>query len=236
MSRIVAGIQSRMGSTRLPGKALMQLGNKPLVHWVIDRLQRAAHVNQVWLLTTTNPEDDALVAAVKDKVKVIRGDSQDVASRYDKLFAITGADAVLRVTGDCPLIDAALIDALVDHYTELAANYGHILSQPYYESSYPNGFNAELISKNAFETMLQLSSTADREHVTPAIDRYPEVFQIARLAPPPNLSRPQWKLSVDTAADLQLVQSIVTALGDASEYATVKEIVTVLDIHPEWQV
>lgn len=236
MSRIVAGIQARMGSTRLPGKALMQLGNKPLVHWVIDRLQSAACIDQVWLLTTTDPKDDALVAAVASKVKVIRGDSQDVASRYSQLFALTGADAVLRVTGDCPLIDGALIDTLVNHYNQLAANYGHILSQPYYEPSYPNGFNAELISKDAFEMMLKLSSTADREHVTPVVERHPEAFQIARLAPPSSLSRPQWKLSVDTAVDLQLVQLIVTALGDAAEYATVQEIVTILDAHPEWQV
>lgn len=235
MSRIVAGIQARMGSTRLPGKSLISLGEKPIIHWVIDRLLLAKTIDEVWLLAPTNPEDAALVAAVQEKVKVIQGHPQDVASRYQTLFEKTDATFVLRVTGDCPLVDAALIDRLVDQYFTTGASYGHIVAQPYYDPSYPNGFNAELFSWEAFQRMRILETTlSDREHVTLAVDQFPEQFVITRLAPPPELSRPQWKLSVDTIEDLNRVRSVVEALGNSAEFAAFEDILAVLDAHPEW--
>lgn len=223
-----------MGSTRLPGKALMPIADSPLIHWVIERVKAAQKVDQVWLLTTTNPEDDRLIEAVIDTVSVLRGDAQDVASRYQALFEKTGASHILRITGDCPFIDAALINTLVELAQTTQADYAHILAQAYYNPSYPNGFNAELFSHAAFQTMLRLNTPADREHVTAVVDRYPEQFTIARLAPPGELSRPQWKLSVDTAEDLDRVRSIAAALGQ-SQQSTVQQIIAILDDHPEWQ-
>lgn len=236
MSRVIAGIQARMGSTRLPGKSLMLLGQKPIIHWTIDRLQLAETIDEVWLLAPTNPEDAALIAAVQDKVNVIQGDTQDVASRYQTLFEQTKATLLLRITGDCPLVDGALIDRLVYQYRSTGANYGHILAQPHYNPSYPNGFNAELFSWEAFQTMRRLETNlADREHVTLAVDQFPDQFVITRLAPPDELSRPQWKLSIDTIEDFNRVKSIVEALSDRAEFASVAEILAVLDAHPEWQ-
>ncbi len=245
MSRIVAGIQARMGSTRLSGKALMPIADQPLVHWVIERVKSARKLDQVWLLTTTNSEDDVLAEAMAKTVNILRGDPQDVASRYQTLFEKTDATHVLRITGDCPLVDAALIDALIELAQTTQADYAHILAQAYYNPSYPNGFNAELFSYAAFQTMLRLNTPADCEHVTAAVDRYPEQFTIARLTPPVELSRPQWKLSVDTAEDLARIRSIVAALEQISGQgtqqhkacqSTVQQIIAVLDAHPEWQV
>jgi spore coat polysaccharide biosynthesis protein SpsF (cytidylyltransferase family) len=236
MSQVIAGIQARMGSTRLPGKSLMDLGGKAMIHWVIDRVKRASQIDEVWLLTTTNPEDDALAAAVEAKVNILRGDSQDVRSRYELLIQKTGASLVFRITGDCPFVDWILLDALFELRQREDADYSHILGQPYYQPSYPNGFNAELFTKDAFHKIVQLGTTvADKEHVTPPVDTFIEQFKIARLAPCQELSRPQWKLSVDTKDELNLVRLIVNCLGVNAENASVKDIIAVLDTHPEWR-
>ncbi|NEQ36714.1 MAG: NTP transferase domain-containing protein [Okeania sp. SIO3I5] len=236
MKKVVAGIQARMGSTRLPGKSLMPICSKPLIHWVIDRVKKASKIDEVWILTTTNSEDDALVASVESKVGVVRGYSQDVRSRYNQLIEKTGAFLVVRVTGDCPLVDGALLDAVVELNRQDGAEYSNIQGQPYYETAYPNGFNAEVFSIEAFKRMFLLGNTdEDREHVTPTVDKFPEKFKISRLAPPIELSRKHWKLSVDTAEELQRVRLIAEALGEMAEYASVKDIVAVLDAHSEWQ-
>lgn len=231
----VVGIQARMGSTRLPGKSLMPLRHQPMLRWVIDRVRLSQHVDEVWILTTTNPEDDALANAFTDVVPIIRGDVHDVASRYQQLFQSTRASRVFRITGDCPLIDGRLLDKVIALHDRQHADYTHILAQPYYDLSYPNGFNAELFTIEAFERMRQLgSSTAAREHVTLPIDHYPEKFNIARLAPSPRLSRPDWKLSVDTQTDFDRVAAIVDALGSTAVKASVEDIVAALDAHPQW--
>ncbi|MBE8985970.1 cytidylyltransferase domain-containing protein [Nostoc sp. LEGE 12450] len=236
MSRVVAGIQARMGSTRLPGKSLIDLGGKPIIHWVIDRVKRANQIDEVWVLTTTNPEDDALVKAVESKANILRGDPQDVRSRYNLLIQKTNASLIFRITADCPLIDWTLLDALVYLKHRENADYTHILAQPCYQTSYPNGFNAELFTKDAFAKISQLgTSTADKEHVTLAVDNFPEKFKIARLGSSQEFSRPQWKLSVDTNEELNRVRLIISSLGTDAEYASVKDIVAVLDAHPEWQ-
>ncbi|MDJ0616485.1 MAG: NTP transferase domain-containing protein [Calothrix sp. MO_192.B10] len=236
MSRVVVGIQARMGSTRLPGKSLMEIGGKPIVHWVIDRVKQASQIDEIWVLTTTNPEDDALVAAVESKTNVLRGDVQDVRSRYNMLIQKTGASLIFRITADCPLVDWTLLDALVELMHRENAEYSHVLAQSCYCMSYPNGFNAELFSKDAFNKMNMLGTTAaDQEHVTLAVDNFSQQFKIARLAPPKELSRPQWKLSVDTKEELNRVRLIVDSLGTIAEYASIQDIVAVLDTHPEWQ-
>ncbi|MDZ8189547.1 MAG: NTP transferase domain-containing protein [Nostoc sp. ChiSLP02] len=236
MSRVVAGIQARMGSTRLPGKSLIDLGGKPIIHWVIDRVKRASQIDEVWVLTTTNPEDDVLVTAVENRANVLRGDPQDVRSRYNLLIQKTDPSLIFRITGDCPLIDWTLLDALVNLKQREDADYTHILAQPHYQTSYPNGFNAELFTKDAFAKMSELgTSAADKEHVTLVVDNFPEKFKIARLGSSQELSRRQWKLSVDTNEELNRVRLIVNSLGANAEYASVKDIVAVLDAHPEWQ-
>lgn len=236
MSRVVVGIQARMGSTRLPGKSLMKIAEKPVVHWVIDRVKKASQIDEIWVLTTTNPEDDALVAAVESKTNVLRGDAQDVRSRYDMLIQKTGASLIFRITADCPLIDWILLDALVDLIHRENADYSHVLAQSCYGMSYPNGFNAELFSKNAFNKMTMLGTTAaDNEHVTLAVENFSQQFKIARLVPPKELSRPEWKLSVDTKEELNRVRLIVDSLGAIAEYASLEDIVAILDTHPEWR-
>lgn len=233
--RTIVGIQARMGSTRLPGKSLMRLGYKPMLRWVIDRVRLAQHVDEIWLLTTTNPEDDVLEQTFADVVPVLRGDAYNVASRYQQLLQRTGASRLLRITGDCPLIDGHLLDEVIQLHEAQQADYTNVLAQPYYDPGYPNGFNAELFTAEAFEKMLELGrSSAAQEHVTLPVDEWPLEFKVSRLAPPPSLSRPTWKLSVDTQSDFDRITAIIHALGSGASHASVADIIAVLDAHPEW--
>ena len=227
---IVAGIQARMDSRRLPGKALLPLGGRPMIHWTIDRIRQSKVVDDVVLLTTDRSVDDALAEAVREKVRVIRGDTDDVLSRYHCLISSTKADVVLRVTGDCPLVDATLIDNLILLHRREGTDYAHIAAQPEYVLSFPNGVNTEAVTAGAMSKLFAAATTKeDREHVTLPVSRDPTLFTVSRLVPPPTLSRPHYKLSVDTEADLESVSRVVHRLGQSAMTATVSDIVQAMD-------
>lgn len=234
-SSIVVGIQARMGSSRLPGKSLINVVGKPLVHWVIDNVKRSELIDSVWLLTSSSTRDDPLVASVSKLVNVIRGDELDVRSRYRQLFETTGASNVVRVTGDCPFIDGELIDKLVLEHIRNKTDYCHIASQPYFEFSYPNGFNAEIFTEDAFNRMEQFGDSMPyKEHVTLSVIQHPKSFRYGCLNPPFQYSRPTWKLSVDTANDLNRIRTIAQMLCEKGFTTNIKNVIAICDEHPEW--
>jgi spore coat polysaccharide biosynthesis protein SpsF len=234
MTRVVAGIQARMGSSRLPGKSLAPLAGVPLIGWAVSRVGRARWIDEVWVLTTDGREDDALVDLVaRDfaSARILRGSAADVRSRYAALLERTGATDLVRVTADCPLVDPALLDRLIELHRARETDYANILAQSRHQLAYPNGLNGEVVSAAAFARMTELGDAdRHREHVTIAIDEHPEAFRTASLSPPPALSRPQVKLSVDTEADLERVRRVVEAIGDgAIESAGAAAIVAACD-------
>lgn len=232
---IVVGIQARMGSARLPGKSLADVAGKPLVQWVVDRCRLSTRIDEVWLLTTTSRLDDALAEAMNRQLPVFRGHETDVRSRYRELFELTGAARMVRITGDCPLMDGRLLDELINAHIESGSDYHHIAAQAQFDPGYPNGFNAEVFTAEAFLRMENLGDAPEyKEHVTWALETHPQAFRSGRLRPPPGLSRPSWKLSVDTAAELERIRQIVEALGDRAARATVADIVALIDAHPQW--
>lgn len=227
---IVAGIQARLDSARLPGKALLDLQGRPLIHWTIDRLRRSRKLDDVFLLTSDRIIDDPLVEAVAGKVGVLRGSATDVLSRFVALQRTTQATVVVRVTGDCPLIDPMLVDDMLALHERTAVDYAHIAAQPEYPLAFPNGMNAEALTASAIERLHAMStSVADREHVTLAVTNHPKCFVIERLLPPRDLSRPQYKLSVDTPADFERVSRLVAQLGPSAIDAGVRDLVLGMD-------
>ncbi len=233
MSRVVAGIQARMGSSRLPGKSLALLGGLPIIGWVVNRVGRARRIDEVWVLTTENPEDDPLadlVARDLPGAHLLRGSPSDVRDRYARLLERSGATDVVRVTADCPLVDAALLDRLIELHREQRTDYANIRAQSHHAIAYPHGLNGEVLTASAFERMCALGDEPrHREHVTIAIDEHPEAFRTATLAPPPALSRPRAKVCVDTPDDLERVRRLVEALGPGALAAGVPEIVAACD-------
>jgi len=232
MSRVVAGIQARMGSSRLPGKSLAPLGELPIIAWVVERVARARRIDEVWVLTTENPEDDALAdaAAGLPGARVLRGSAPDVRDRYARLLDRSGATDLVRVTADCPLVDPALLDQLIDLHRGQHTDYANIRAQSRHAIAYPHGLNGEVLTAAAFARMVELGDEPrHREHVTIAIDEHPQAFRTATLAPPPALSRPHAAICVDTPDDLDRVRRVVAALGPGALYAGVEEIVAACD-------
>lgn len=233
MSPVVAGIQARMGSSRLPGKSLAALNGLPIIAWVVKRVARARRIDEVWVLTTDRPEDDALADVVVHDlpgVRLLRGSPTDVRDRYTRMVERSGATDVVRVTADCPLVDPALLDELIELHLAQGTDYANILAQSHHVISYPHGLNGEVMTRAAFSRMVELGhEPRHREHVTIAFDEHPEAFRTASLSPPPALSRPHASVCVDTPDDLERVRRVVEALGPGALDAGAAEIVAACD-------
>jgi spore coat polysaccharide biosynthesis protein SpsF len=142
----------------------------------------------------------------------------------------SGATDVVRVTANCPLVDPALLDQLIDLHRAQRTDYASIRAQSHHAIAYPHGLDGEVLTRAAFSRMAELGhEPRHREHVTIAIDENPQAFRTGTLTPPPALSRPHASVCVDTADDLQRVRRVVEALGPAALDAGVKEIVAACD-------
>jgi spore coat polysaccharide biosynthesis protein SpsF (cytidylyltransferase family) len=209
--RTVAVIQARMGSTRFPGKVLADLCGRPVLAHVIDRVSRAGCVDDVVVATTTDPSDDA-VAALADELgaNVNRGPVDDVLTRYLGAARDHAADVVVRVTADCPLLDPAILDAVVSARAEVDAEYASNVMPP----TYPEGYDVEAVTLECLERLdVEALSDWEREHVTVRIREHPEDFRTVNVSNDRDLSA--IRLTVDVARDLDRVASILAALPSA---------------------
>jgi spore coat polysaccharide biosynthesis protein SpsF len=196
---------------------------------------QSENIDEIWLLTTTNLIDNPLASHFAGKIGMIRGHETDVRSRYESLFQQSQASHVIRVTGDCPLISPSLIDTLVDQCLSQDVEYGHISAQAFYPQSYPNGMNAELFGHKAFVKMIRMGNDErHKEHPTLPVDEWPDDFKILRICPPDALSRPKWKLSVDTLEDFERIERVIGQLGEEPILASIEQIIRVLDENPLW--
>ena len=233
MTRIIAGIQARLGSSRFPGKSLAMLNNEPLIHWVIRGIRRATLIDDLVVLTTTRELDDRLVNVIGERAKVLRGHPDNVQSRFSDLIEQTECSHIIRITADNPLVNGNLLDELIQLGNEQQTEYSHILAQSVYEQAFPTGLNGEYFTVAAFEKMKRLGNeTRHQEHVTLAVDEFPDQFTIGRLAAPPECCRPQVKLSVDSPPDLARIEQILKSLGPRARDATVAEVIETVDRIP----
>ena len=150
---VVAIIQARLGSTRLPGKVLKKIQNKVVLDYVIDRLKTCKKIDEIVLAITTNKKDDVLEKYAKDKkINYIRGSEEDVLSRYYEAAKKYNADIIVRITSDCPLIDPKIVDEIITKHLENNADYtANII-----ERTYPRGLDTEVFNFNTLETSFKL--------------------------------------------------------------------------------
>lgn len=205
--RVVAVVQTRLGSTRLPGKALADLGGRPLLAVLLDRLGAATTLDEVVVATTEDPADDAVEdVATAAGVRVVRGSTDDVLGRFVRAAADAEAGTVVRVTGDCPLVDPALVDELV---TVFRADAG--LDYLALGSSWPEGADVEAFTRAALEEADHRATAApDREHVTRWLKRAPDT-RLRLLERGVDLG--QVRLTVDEQPDLDVLRELVAKLG-----------------------
>lgn len=223
--RTVAILQARMSSSRLPGKVLMPVGGLPLVVFMIERVRQSQSIDELVLATSVEASDDPLVDAVqKIGVRVVRGPLDDVLARFEKAADLAQADIVVRLTGDCPLIDPRLIDRVVAEIASGAALY----ASNCVPATYPDGldceaFSAGLLRRAARDARLQ----SEREHVTPWI-REAASERSANIECAVDLSGIRW--TVDYPEDLQNVRAMVDYLGPRAAQADLFDLLRAHDV------
>lgn len=201
---------ARMSSRRLPGKALRPLAGRPVLAWVLERLQRVARAGVVVLATSDQPDDDRLAGLAEDAgVALYRGPLDDVAARMRGAMRAFDLRRAVRISADSPFIDPALIDHMADGAaTDLVTN---VLRR-----TYPPGCSVEIIDGAALTRSADLAETAaDHEHVTSAFYRRPDLFSIRSIEAPDDRYA-GLRLTVDTHDDLQRLDILARALGDTA--------------------
>ena len=224
--RVVAIIQARMGSTRLPGKIIERIGDQSLIEILVNRLKKSKNLDDIVIATTDNKDDDVVEKLCHKKgINCYRGSEEDVLGRYVEASKVFNADVVVRITGDNPLTDVDLVDKLVVAHIQNNAQYTYSLDTPL-------GVSAEIIDSNVLKDINRKNVLdSEREHVTPYIRYHPENYKIIEINS--DLKNQNIRLTVDTSEDLKLIKTIHEHLGDLENLRT-NDIINFLKNHPEF--
>lgn len=228
--KVVAVIQARMGSTRLPGKVLMDISGKPMLARVVERLSRAKRLCETIVATTSKTSDDPIVQLCHENAwAYFRGSDTDVLDRYFHGSMAFQADVVVRITSDCPLVDPTIVDKLVRIFLAGQQVFDYVSNN--HPPSYPRGMDVEVIRFSALKQAWEEDTNfAWREHVTPYIRLHPEMFKLYNVKSDCDFSTMRW--TVDTPEDLEFVRTIYSHFGhDAFSWL---EVLLALEKHTEW--
>ncbi len=229
---VVAVIQARMSSSRLPGKVLADLSGAPILARVVERARAASRVNAVWVACSNSPADDPIVdRCLAIGVPFVRGDEMDVLGRFVAAADAAAADIIVRLTADCPLLDPDVIDRVV---AEITTNPGTDYASNVTERSFPRGLDVEAFTRVALQRMDHLGrSAAAREHVTiPVRLEHPDGFVSRSVKSGVDDSDLRW--TVDTPADLEFVRRAYQALGLADRPQPYAALVSWCRANPKW--
>lgn len=230
--RIEAYIQARMGSTRLPGKVLKEVLGRPLLDYLVERVQEAKELCDLVILTTTQAIDDPIAHYCKEKnLACFRGSEENVLERYYKCAHSRKPDAIVRITADCPLIDPEVIDRAVKVFRESRPSVDYVSNS--LEQTFPRGLDVEVFSFKALEKAYREAQTLyEKEHVTPYLYRHPELFRLQNVSCSP--SYPQHRWTVDTPEDFALVRLMLENLYPFNPKFHLKDMLELIALHPEW--
>jgi len=201
--KIVAIVQARMGSTRLPNKVMKKIGGVPLIELLLARLSRSNEIHQIVVATSKDKKNDPLVEHVKKLgYFCYRGSENNVLQRYLDAAKKVSADVVVRVTGDCPLIDHEVVDQVVSHFRKLKVDYVSNISPP----TYPDGLDTEVFTLAALSRASRESTSKhEHEHVTPYLRR-PGFFETKNVSNSEDFSSLRW--TVDEHEDFQVISNV----------------------------
>ena len=228
--RVVAIVQARMGSTRLPGKVMKDLLGKPVLIRDINRIRRAKRIDEVVIATTIKPEDDTIVALCEEEGwPCFRGNEDDLLDRYYRAAQAFDADVIVRITSDCPMIDPGVVDSVIEEFLSLREEVDYV-SNALPPRTFPRGLDTEVMTFEALErAWREDNDPALREHATPYIYRNPETFRLHRVANEVDLSHHRWTL--DTPEDLAFIRAVYDHFGH--DHFTWTDTLRYLDQHPE---
>ena len=225
--KVVALVQARTGSVRLPQKVLKPILNKPMIELLLSRLSRSTELDEIVVATSKEKRDDKLESTVESLgFKCTRGSEKDVLDRFYKSAKFLEADVIVRITGDCPLVDSYLVDECIREYKKQEVDYFSNIDPV----TYPDGLDIEVMSFQSLERAnLEAETDFDREHVTPYI-RNSDSFSKSSIQHEEDLSGQRW--SVDEPEDLIVVSKIFEYFSPDIFFGW-KKVIELLEIRPE---
>ncbi len=230
--RVVATIEARMGSSRLPGKVLMPAMGEPMLLHLVRRLRAVSSLDEIVVATTKNAADQPIVDfAHAQGVASFRGSEDDVLARVICAGESAQADVLVEITGDCPVIDPDLVEQTIrmfmTHDVDYASN--SIIR------SYPDGMDTQVMSMQALRNSAEMTQDAlDREHVSRFICQHPERYRIVNLVAPPSLHWPELGLTLDEAGDYNLLRKLIETLAPANPLFGCADVIAFLRAEPQW--
>ncbi len=231
--KVIATIEARMGSTRLPGKVMLPLSGQPMILRLVERIRQSKIVDEVVVATTVNPTDRIIVETCeRNGIKVLAGSEMDITQRLLDAASTENANYIVQLTGDNPLIDSTLIDVAVN--TLIDSQYDYVTN--YKVNSLTIGFNVRCFSFSALQRAAELSNDPDdRIHGSYFIHRNPELFSIGQAEVSEFLQRDDIRLTVDEPNDFEMVRRVFETLYPLKTHFTAIDIIELVDRFPEWR-
>lgn len=229
--KILAVLQARTSSTRLPGKVLKKILDKPLLQLQIEREKRSNKIDHLIVATSDEISDKPLQELCNSiGVDCFRGNLENVLDRFYQAALIYSPEYVVRLTGDCPLVDPNLLDEIIQFC--LDGNYDYATNA--LEPTYPDGLDVEIFRFSCLEDAWKNAKLPSQlEHVTPYINRQPEKFKIGHYKGSRDLSYLRW--TVDEPEDFELVKTIYENLYPSKPEFTTSDILEFLELYPSWK-
>jgi spore coat polysaccharide biosynthesis protein SpsF len=225
--RVEAIIQARMGSTRLPGKVMMDLCGKPVLWHVVERVKQAAQVDEIVVATSTKQADHRIDTFCRENgINCFRGEGSDVLSRYYGASTVYPGDGIVRITADCPLVDPHVIDEVIACYRDSSCEYASNFGE---KRTYPRGLDCEIFSASLLKRAVhEATEEYEREHVTPFM--YWKQERVAYVTRQQDESSMRWTL--DTREDFQLIEAIYQKFYHGKHDFYTEEILAFLKENP----
>jgi len=229
--KIVATIEARMTSTRLPGKVMMPVLGKPILYYLVERLKSVPSIDEIVLATTLNKTDDKIIEfAISENISYFRGSEDDVMLRVVEAADSVDADIVVEITGDCPIIDPQIVEQTILMYRANNADYvsnGHV-------RSFPDGMDTQVFALDVLKKSLSMTNELlDHEHVTLHIRNNPQLFTKINFVAPPELDWPELGLTLDEQNDYDLLKIIIEHFSQENILFSCLEVVQFLRSRPD---
>ena len=226
---IVAILQARVSSSRLPGKVVKPILGRPVLSLQLERVQRSTAIDQIVVATSVERSDDTLEALCsRMAIPCFRGSLDDVLDRFYQAAIVYHPDHLVRLTGDCPLIDPIVIDQVIAFYLNVDCDYASNTLEP----TFPDGLDVEIFRFSTLEQAWEEAKLpSQREHVTPFIYGHPERFRLGSFKG--SLDRSDLRWTIDEAEDFELVRQIYEELYPQNPNFSTEDILALVERRPE---
>ena len=235
--KTIAIIQARMGSKRLPGKVLEQIEKKPMLYHIVDRVKRVSQIEDIVIATSNEKTDEPIVDfCLSNSIKYFAGSENNVLDRFYQAANKYNADPIIRITGDCPLVDSQVVMNLIKLFFSLKSDHAGVATGAgtinNKDRCFPDGLDAECFSfKSLKDAWENATSTIDKEHVTPFIWKNPKLFKLSTLFSDSDYSEHRW--TVDNKEDLIFIRKIYKLLYQNNKYFGMDKVIDLLNSKKE---